>query len=231
MMLPVMLLLLAGAIPNASSEHKRAAPTNSSWTSNRAELHQALLDLTSPWTVMCVAAHPDDEDGTTLTMLRRKYGIHTVSLFSTHGEGGQNAVGRELYQDLGVIRARETLAASQIQGSEPFFLGLNDFGYSKSAEETFRIWGEKEALRRMVLKIRQLRPDVIITNHGPARGHGHHQATGRLILRAFDAAGDRRSDLPRRGLYRRPARIRLDHDGNEHLAGDPHMPEEGETDE
>ncbi|HKZ02004.1 MAG TPA: PIG-L family deacetylase, partial [Pyrinomonadaceae bacterium] len=150
-------------------------------------------DLTSPWTVMCVAAHPDDEDGTTLTMLRRKYGIHTVSLFSTHGEGGQNAVGRELYQDLGVIRARETLAASQIQGSEPFFLGLNDFGYSKSAEETFRIWGEKEALRRMVLKIRQLRPDVIITNHGPVRGHGHHQATGRLILQAFDAAADRRS--------------------------------------
>lgn len=139
---------------------------------------------------MCVAAHPDDEDGTTLTILRRKHGIHTVSLFSTYGEGGQNAVGPELYEELGVIRARETIEASKIQGSEPYFLGLRDFGFSKSAEETFRVWGHDEALRRMVLKIRELRPDVIITNHDTSRGHGHHQATGRLILEAFDAAAD-----------------------------------------
>lgn len=157
---------------------------------DKAEVHQALLDLTSPWTVMCVAAHPDDEDGSTLTILRRKYGIHTVSLFSTFGEGGQNAVGPELYEELGVIRARETMAASEVQGSEPHFLGFRDFGFSKSAEETFRAWGEKEALRRMVLQIRVLRPDVIITNHDTNRGHGHHQATGRIVLQAFDAAAD-----------------------------------------
>src|SRR5258708_974521 len=158
--------------------------------SDNAQLHQALLDLTNPWTVMCVAAHPDDEDGSSLTVLRRKYGVHTVSLFSTFGEGGQNAVGPELYEELGVIRARETMAAAEVQGSEPYFLGLRDFGFSKSAEETFRAWGEKEALRRMVLQIRQLRPDVIITNHETTSGHGHHQATGRLILQAFDAAAD-----------------------------------------
>jgi LmbE family N-acetylglucosaminyl deacetylase len=157
---------------------------------DRAELHQALLDLTNTWTVMCVAAHPDDEDGTTLTMLRRKYGIHTVSLFSTYGEGGQNAVGPDLYEKLGVIRAHETMAAAAIQGSEPYFLGLRDFGFSKSADETFRAWGEKEALRRMVMKLRQLRPDVIITNHNTATGHGHHQATGRLLLQAFDEAAN-----------------------------------------
>ena len=92
--------------------------------SEKVELHQALLDLTSPWTVMCVAAHPDDEDGTTLTILRRKYGMHTVSLFSTFGEGGQNAVGPELYEELGVIRARETMAAAEVLGSEPHFLGF-----------------------------------------------------------------------------------------------------------
>ncbi len=157
---------------------------------DKAELQQALLDLTSPWTVMCVAAHPDDEDGSTLTILRRKYGIHTVSLFSTFGEGGQNAVGPELYEDLGVIRARETMAAAEVQGSEPHFLGFRDFGFSKSAEETFRAWGEKELLRRMVLQIRVLRPDAIITNHDTTSGHGHHQATGRMILQAFDAAAD-----------------------------------------
>ena len=157
---------------------------------DKAEVHQALLDLTSPWTVMCVAAHPDDEDGSTLTILRRKYGIHTVSLFSTFGEGGQNAVGPELYEELGVIRARETIAAAAVQGSEPHFLGFRDFGFSKSAEETFRAWGEKEVLRRMVLQIRLLRPDVIITNHDTTSGHGHHQATGRIVLQAFDAAAD-----------------------------------------
>ena len=158
---------------------------------DKAELHQALLDLTSPWTVMCVAAHPDDEDGSTLTILRRKYGIHTVSLFSTFGEGGQNAVGPELYEELGVIRARETMAAAEVQCSEPHFLGFRDFGFSKSAEETYTIWGgEKEVLRRMVLQIRLLRPDVIITNHDTTSGHGNHQATGRTILVAVDAAAD-----------------------------------------
>src|SRR6266545_6421716 len=69
------------------------APTPATEAVNKAELHQALIDLTNTWTVMCVAAHPDDEDGTTLTVLRRKNGVHTVSLFSTYGEGGQNAVG------------------------------------------------------------------------------------------------------------------------------------------
>src|ERR1044071_9608444 len=147
----------------------------------KAEVHQALLDLTSPWTVMCVAAHPDDEDGSTLTILRRKYGIHPVSLCSTFGEGGQNAVGPVLYEELGLISARETMAAAEVQGSEPHFLGFKDFGFSKSAEETFHVWGERELLRRMVLQIRLLRPDVIITNHDTTSGHGHHQATGRMI--------------------------------------------------
>ena len=158
--------------------------------SDNAPLHQALLDLQNPWTVLCVAAHPDDEDGSSLTVLRRKYGVHTVSLFSTFGEGGQNAVGPELYEELGVIRAHETVAASEVQGSEPYFLGFRDFGFSKSAEETFRAWGEREMLRRMVLQIRRLRPDAIITNHDENGGHGHHQATGRVVLQAFDAAAD-----------------------------------------
>ncbi|MDX6611196.1 MAG: hypothetical protein QOD75_382 [Blastocatellia bacterium] len=140
---------------------------------------------------MCIAAHPDDEDGTSLIVMRHKYGAHTVSLFSTFGEGGQNAIGPELYEELGAIRARETMAAAEIQGSEPHFLGLKDFGYSKSAEEAFRVWGHDEALRRMVLQIRKLRPDVIITNHSVANNdHGHHQATARLEVEAFDAAAD-----------------------------------------
>lgn len=183
----VALVSIATIVP---AQEPSADPVSPAVT--KADLHQALLDLTNPWTVMCVAAHPDDEDGTTLTVLRRKYGAHTVSLFSTYGEGGQNAVGPELYEELGVIRAQETLKASEIQGSEPHFLGLKDFGFSKSMEETFRVWNREEALKRMVLKLRELRPDVIITNHDTSRGHGHHQATGQLLLEAFDAAADPR---------------------------------------
>lgn len=188
----LLLVLLALPAPVTSQTAPPPAPTPQTEQAEKpdnAALHQALLDLTNPWTVMCVAAHPDDEDGSTLTVLRRKYGVHTVSLFSTFGEGGQNAIGPELYEDLGVIRARETMAASDVQGSQPYFLGFRDFGFSKSAEETFRAWGQTELLRRMVLYIRRLRPDVIITNHDTTSGHGHHQATGRMILEAFfDAA-------------------------------------------
>ena len=91
---------------------------------------------------------------------------------------------------MGAIRARETMAASEIQGSEPHFLGLKDFGFSKSADEAFKFWGHDEALRRMVLEIRKLRPDVIITNHSvTSNDHGHHQATP-LVVEAFDAAAD-----------------------------------------
>ncbi|HMF57919.1 MAG TPA: PIG-L family deacetylase [Pyrinomonadaceae bacterium] len=184
------LLCFALLAPAPLAQRATARAQVSSAESDRAELHQALLDLTNPLTVMCVAAHPDDEDGATLTLLRRKYGVHTASLFSTYGEGGQNAMGPELYEELGAIRARETEAAAKIQGSEPHFLALRDFGFSKSADEAFRVWGHDEALRRMVLKIRMLEPDVIITNHDTSSGHGHHQATGRLVLEAFDAAAD-----------------------------------------
>jgi LmbE family N-acetylglucosaminyl deacetylase len=178
-------------LPTLSSHAQEQAATPAPDTQiDRVALHQALLDISNPWTVMCIAAHPDDEDGTSLTVLRHKHGVHTVSVFTTYGEGGQNAVGPELYEELGVIRARETMAAAEIQGSEPYFLGLKDFGFSKSADEAFRVWGHDEALRRMVLKIRELRPDVIITNHDTTSGHGHHQATGRLLLEAFDVAAD-----------------------------------------
>jgi LmbE family N-acetylglucosaminyl deacetylase len=181
-------ILVASLLLTAPRAQQTTAPPAAV---DRVALYQALLDLTNPWTVMCIAAHPDDEDGTSLIVMRRKYGAHTVSLFSTFGEGGQNAIGPELYEELGAIRARETKAAAEIQGSEPYFLGLKDFGFSKSADEAFRFWGHEEALRRMVLEIRKLRPDVIITNHSVTNNdHGHHQATARLELEAFDAAAD-----------------------------------------
>jgi LmbE family N-acetylglucosaminyl deacetylase len=182
-------LAIASIITSPRAQQPAAATQPSS--EDRVALYQALLDLTNPWTVMCIAAHPDDEDGTSLIVMRHKFGAHTVSLFSTFGEGGQNAIGPELYEELGAIRARETMAAAEIQGSEPHFLGLKDFGYSKTADEAFRFWGHDEGLRRMVLEIRKLRPDVIITNHSvTSNDHGQHQASARMVVEAFDAAAD-----------------------------------------
>src|SRR5438477_5973761 len=183
----VLLATLAIVSIITSPRAQRSAPA----PDDRVALYQALLDLQNPWTVMCVAAHPDDEDGTSLIVMRRKFGAHTVSLFSTFGEGGQNAIGPELYEEMGAIRARETMAAAEIQGSEPHFLGLKDFGYSKTRDEAFKFWGHEEALRRMVLEIRKLRPDVIITNHSTtSNDHGQHQATALMVVEAFDAAAD-----------------------------------------
>src|SRR5947209_20489782 len=112
---------LAISLPISALYAQAPARTQQS-PDDRIALYQALLDLQNSWTVMCVAAHPDDEDGTSLIVMRRKYGAHTVSLFSTFGEGGQNAIGPELYEELGAIRAPETMAAAEVQGSEPHFL-------------------------------------------------------------------------------------------------------------
>lgn len=152
--------------------------------------HQALLDLGTDLRLMCVAAHPDDEDGATLALYRKKYGYKTFALLSTRGEGGQNEIGPELYEKLAVLRTDEMARAAAITGAELHFLNLPEFGFSKSKEETFRIWGYDTALERMVRKIREIRPDVIITNHDTTSGHGHHRATGQLVQDAFDLAAD-----------------------------------------
>lgn len=154
-------------------------------------LHQALLDVTNPFRLLCVAAHPDDEDGATLAYYRMKHGVSTNALIATHGEGGQNEIGPELYEELGVIRTFEMIEAAKVEGAALHFLNLPEFGYSKTAEETFEIWGKETTLSRLVYVIRRLRPHVIITNHGRMKDHGHHQALGRATMEAFDLAADR----------------------------------------
>lgn len=153
-------------------------------------LRQALLDVGTDLRLMCVAAHPDDEDGASLAMYRKKWGYKTFAVLATRGEGGQNEIGPELYEKLAVLRTDEMARASEITGAELHFLNLPEFGYSKSREETFALWGEEVALERMVRKIRELRPDVIITHHPPTGAHGHHQAIGKALQDAFDVAAD-----------------------------------------
>src|SRR5947207_5649416 len=150
----VLLATLAIASIITSPRAQQPAATTQQPSQDRVALYQALLDLTNPWTVMCVAAHPDDEDGTSLIVMRRKYGAHTVSLFSTFGEGGQNAIGPELYEELGAIRARETMAAAETQGTKTTFPGLNDFGCSKTRDGDVKFWCHDEVLRSQVRDIR-----------------------------------------------------------------------------
>lgn len=150
----------------------------------RVALVQALKDATCPLTLMCVAAHPDDEDGATLAYYRMKYGVRTVAVIATRGEGGQNEIGPELYGELGAIRTREMMNAAKVEGSELRFLNLPEFGFSKSAEETLEKWGHDVALKRMRALIDEYQPDVIITHHGLMKDHGHHQAIGQILLEA-----------------------------------------------
>lgn len=151
---------------------------------------QALLDLGTELRLMCVAAHPDDEDGATLSMYRKRYGYHTIAVLATRGEGGQNEIGPELYDDLAVIRTDEMMGAAAVEDAELHFLNYPEFGYSKTLEETLAIWGHDWALERMVRVIRLTRPDVIISNHGTRVDHGHHQGVGAILREAFEAAGD-----------------------------------------
>lgn len=150
----------------------------------------------SNFTILCVAAHPDDEDGATLAYYSKLMGYTAYTVFYTRGEGGQNEIGPELYDELGKIREQECYDAAAIQGSTAYFLGELDFGFSKTAKETFKFWGgEDSVLARIVYMIRLLRPDVIISNHDtvttkPNRQHGHHQAAGITVYEAFDKAAD-----------------------------------------
>jgi LmbE family N-acetylglucosaminyl deacetylase len=154
------------------------------------ELSQAFLDLRNDAVLMCVSAHPDDEDGATLAYYRMKWGVKTCSVFLTRGEGGQNEKGPELYEELGVLRSAETRAAGALQGTDVYFLNFKDFGFSKSATEAFHKWGRDEVLRRLVFINRKLKPDVIISNMNTIDGHGHHQAAAISAIAAFDAAAD-----------------------------------------
>jgi LmbE family N-acetylglucosaminyl deacetylase len=163
----------------------------SSEAQHSAELSQPQGELGNSHVLMALSAHPDDEDGATLAYYRMKYGVKTYSVFFTRGEGGQNEIGPELYKDLGVIRTKETEDAARILGSEVYFLNFLDFGFSKTATETFAMWGgREEVLKRLVYIIRKLKPDVIITNHNPIQGHGNHQAVAISAIEAFDAASD-----------------------------------------
>ena len=142
--------------------------------------------------VLMVAAHPDDEDTNTITTLARGMGARTAYLALTRGEGGQNLIGTEFWEGLGIIRSNELVAARAIDGGEQFFTRAIDFGYSKSADEALSKWPREEILGDVVWAIRRFRPQVIVSvfSGTPRDGHGQHQVAGILAHEAFDVAAD-----------------------------------------
>jgi LmbE family N-acetylglucosaminyl deacetylase len=158
-----------------------------------AGLRLELLRLGTTARLMQVVAHPDDEDGGMLTLEARGHGVNTLLMTLNRGEGGQNKVGSNLSDVLGILRTEELLASDQHYGVQDRFSRVADFGFSKSAEETFTKWnGHDIALRDMVRVIRTFHPDVLVARFsGTERdGHGNHQASGILTQEAFRAAAD-----------------------------------------
>jgi LmbE family N-acetylglucosaminyl deacetylase len=156
-------------------------------------LAQLLARLKTTARLMQVVAHPDDEDGGMLTLESRGKGVTAMLFTVTRGEGGQNKFGTESSDELGILRTLELLEADKYYGVEQRFSTVVDFGFSKTAEETFNKWhGHDVALGDLVRAIRIFRPDVLTSRFSgtPRDGHGNHEASGVLTREAFRAAGD-----------------------------------------
>jgi LmbE family N-acetylglucosaminyl deacetylase len=160
--------------------------------SGEVAIRQELERLDTLGSVMMIGAHPDDENTALLAYFSRGLHMRTAYLSLTRGEGGQNLIGSEQGDELGLIRTQELLAARKIDGGEQFFTRAIDFGFSKTADETFTKWPREKVLGDVVWNIRRFRPDVIVLRFSgtPRDGHGHHQASAILGREAFSAAAD-----------------------------------------
>jgi LmbE family N-acetylglucosaminyl deacetylase len=177
------LALAALALAGAGA---RAAPASA------PEILQELRGFREFGSVLYVAAHPDDENTQLITYLARGRCYRMAYLSLTRGDGGQNVIGPEFGDQLGVIRTQELLAARRVDGGRQFFSRARDFGYSKDYRATLTKWDREEVLADIVRVIRTFRPDIIVTRFPPEPGstHGHHTASAALALEAFALAGD-----------------------------------------
>ncbi len=181
----VVLILLMAHVASFAQAPKK-------WTS--ADIHEAIQKLNFLGSALYVAAHPDDENTRLISYLANELKANTAYLSLTRGDGGQNLVGSEISELLGIIRTQELLAARRIDGGNQMFSRANDFGYSKHPDETLKIWQDDEVLGDVVWAIRKWQPDVIINrfDHKSAgQTHGHHTASAMLSFEAFDMANDK----------------------------------------
>lgn len=157
------------------------------------EIYNDIEKLNFLGSALYIAAHPDDENTRLISFLANEKKARTGYLSLTRGDGGQNLIGLELRELLGVIRTQELIEARKIDGGEQFFSRANDFGFSKVPNETLEIWDKKQVLHDMVWIIRKFRPDVIINrfdHRSPGTTHGHHTSSAMLAQEAFELASD-----------------------------------------
>jgi LmbE family N-acetylglucosaminyl deacetylase len=179
------LLFLFLSIQNGFSQQTQ------SW--NSSEIYQAIEKLNFLGSVLYVAAHPDDENTQLISYFSNETNARTAYLSLTRGDGGQNLIGPEIRELLGIIRTQELLSARRIDGGIQFFTRANDFGYSKTPTETLAIWDKKEVLDDVVWIIRKFRPDVIVNRfdiESAGETHGHHTSSAMLSAEAFELAGN-----------------------------------------
>ncbi len=165
----------------------QAPPTNSP-----SDIYHSIEKLNFLGTALYIAAHPDDENTRLISYLSNNINARTGYLSLTRGDGGQNLIGPELRELLGVLRTEELLAARRVDGGEQFFTRANDFGFSKHPDETLEIWNKDAILGDVVRAIRNFQPDVIINrfdHRSPGTTHGHHTSSAMLSVEAFDLAG------------------------------------------
>lgn len=160
---------------------------------NSVDIYNQIEKLNFLGSVLYIAAHPDDENTRLISYLSNEKKARTAYLSLTRGDGGQNLIGSELSEQLGVIRTQELLEARKIDGGEQFFSSANDFGYSKNSDETLQIWDKNKVLSDVVWIIRRFQPDVIINrfdHRSSGTTHGHHTASALLSVESFDIAND-----------------------------------------
>jgi LmbE family N-acetylglucosaminyl deacetylase len=158
------------------------------------QIYEKLQKLNFLGSALYIAAHPDDENTRLISYLANQEKARTAYLSLTRGDGGQNLIGPEIRELLGVIRTQELLAARRVDGGEQRFTRANDFGYSKHPDETLNIWDKEKVLADVVWAIRTFKPDVIINrfNHRtPGSTHGHHTTSAMLSVEAFDLVNDK----------------------------------------
>lgn len=161
--------------------------------SNSVEIYHQIEKLNFLGSVLYIAAHPDDENTRLISYLSNEKNARTGYLSLTRGDGGQNLIGPELRELLGVIRTQELIEARKIDGGEQFFSRANDFGFSKNPEETLQIWNKDQVLSDVIWIIRNFKPDVIINrfdHRSPGTTHGHHTSSAMLSVEAFDKVND-----------------------------------------
>ncbi|EJL59227.1 PIG-L family deacetylase [Flavobacterium sp. CF136] len=156
---------------------------------NSVEIYNQIRKLNFLGSVLYIAAHPDDENTRLISYLSNEVNARTGYLSLTRGDGGQNLIGSQLRELLGVIRTQELIEARKIDGGEQFFSRANDFGYSKNPDETLKIWDKDKVLADVIWTIRKFQPDVIINrfdHRSPGTTHGHHTSSAMLSVESFD---------------------------------------------